>query len=506
MRRWLLACALFLGVSPSANAGWVEASSDHFVVYADQSDRSIRAYTERLERFHNAMAFRLNLRKEKPSPSNRVTIYMLSSQNAVKKLASDKSNPFLAGFYVPRAGGSVAFAQEVTDLEANVNFDEAILLHEYAHHLMYSNSAENYPLWMSEGFAEFYASVKFEKNGDISLGLPAQHRFAELAYSKEVPIERLLDTAAYKAKKNEQHDSFYGQSWALYHFLNYEPARKGQSSAYMDAIKSGQSEIDAARTAFGDLKILQKDLSKYLQRPRLMYNKLSGEALKPGPITLRALSPGEAAIMPVRLQSKRGVDAQSAAKVLTQARDIAVKFPADGAVMTALAEAEFDAGNDKEAISAADKAAAINPKDTNAIIQKGYAMARQAKEAQDEKTAWKNVRKQFVLVNKIENDHPIPLIEYYQSYKNAGDEPTKNAVDGLEWALALAPFDAGLRWTVATQQMEDKKFAEAIATLGPLTSNPHNDKGREAAQKLLIQAKEMLAEDQKQTPAPAGKL
>jgi cytochrome c-type biogenesis protein CcmH/NrfG len=504
MWKWLLVLSAGIAASQPASAKWYEASSDHFVVYADQNEKDVREYTERLERFHAAMSEQLRIENAKPSPSNRVTVYLVRNADAVRKLYGGK-NPYIGGFYQSRAGGSIAFVPEVDDVTARASGAEIALLHEYAHHFMYSNSASSYPLWMTEGFAEFYASAKFEKNGDVGLGLTAQHRAYEILQLKHVPIELMLDTEAYLAqKKSKEYDSFYGQSWALYHYLKFDESRKGQLLKYLAAITTGDSEINAAKNAFGDLKKLDKDLNKYI-RQSLYYFVLKADKLKTGPIALRPLRAGEAAMMPVRMQSKRGVDDASAAKLLPDARKIAAQFADDPAVLAALSEAEFDAGNDAEAIAAADKAVGIDPAQINATIQKGYAMARQAADAKDEKTAWKNVRKQFVQVNKIEVDHPIPLIQFYQSYKAAGEQPTKNAVDGLEWALSLSPFDSGLRWTVAMQEMEDKKFAEAIVTLGPLANSPHGEESREAAQKLLAEAKVKLAEQQKSSPAQTAK-
>ena len=67
-------------------------------------------------------------------------------------------------------------------------------------------------------------------------------------------------------------------------------------------------------------------------------------------------------MMPVIIRSRRGVDDEGAKAVLTDARAIASRFPKDPAVLSALAEAEHDAGNDKEAIAAADAALADDPK------------------------------------------------------------------------------------------------------------------------------------------------
>ena len=111
-------------------------------------------------------------------------------------------------------------------------------------------------------------------------------------------------------------------------------------------------------------------------------------------------------------------------------------------MLAALAEAEFDAGNDDAAIAAADGALAIDPKQINAHIQKGYALAHKVESGALPKESWKDVRIQFIKANGVENDHPIPLVQFYLTYLKQGEPPTKNAIAGLEWALELAPFDA----------------------------------------------------------------
>jgi tetratricopeptide (TPR) repeat protein len=492
IKKLVLVFAVIFSIPQSVRAEWHEASSDHFVIYANQSEKEIREYSDRLERYHNAMEARLGFQKSKPSPSNRVTIFVLRSTDQIRKLAGDQ-NKFIAGFYQSRAGGSVAFVPRIESLGEETTFSETVLMHEYAHHFMYSRLNGAYPLWYSEGFAEFYGSTKFFKDGSIGLGAPAMHRGPELYLAKDVPIERLLDTQAYNAKKTKGFDEFYGRSWLLFHYLYFSEARVGQFENYLLRLSKGEKEIPAAIGAFGDLKVLDKELGKYLKQSKISIRRLSGTGLLPGPILLRKLDAAEAAIMPVKLQSKRGVNTEQALELLPDARKVALAHPNSAAVLTALAEAEFDAGNDKEAIAAADQALAIDPNAINAIIQKGYALARMAPDAEDQDLAWKNVRKQFVKVNKLENDHPIPLIQYYLSYRGQGGDIPKLAVQGLEQALELAPFDGSLRWMMANQLIEDRRFAEAITTLEPLANSPHQSELTEQAKALIIKAKELAA-------------
>ena len=485
--KWLTALLFFTATPLMAAPQWLEASSDHFVIYSDQKEKDVREFADRLERYHNAMVAGLGLQNKKPSPSNRVTVYVVRNEGAVQKLAEDKSK-FVAGFYLPRAGGSVAFVPRVDISLEQASWTEVVLLHEYAHHVMYSVSNRSFPLWYSEGFAEFYASSKFEKDGGVGLGLPALHRGGELFNATDVSIERLLDTEAYRKNKKKGYDAFYGRSWLLFHYLRFSKERNGQVPDYFKRLAGGEKEIDAAKGAFGDLKKLDKELDRYLLNTKWTYKPIAADLVKPGPIATKLLSKGASAMMPVHIISRRGVDEKSAAELLPQARSIAALYPGDPFVLSALSEAEFDAGNNAEAIASADLAVAANNGQINAHLQKAYAMARMAKDSDNPDADWPKVRKQFLAINALENDNPIPLIEFYQSFQQQGKQPTKNAVEGLEWALELSPFDASLRLTVAQQLMNDEKYDEAIADLKLLANNAHETEMTETVLSLITKA------------------
>lgn len=491
-----------LGLAVPASAAWQKASSDHFVIYADEDPKDLREFALRLERYDSALNAQMNVNRPIPSPSNRVTVYVVRNEREVRRLFGDNADRYLGGFYVPRAGGSFAIIPRLDRQGSDVSDSERTLFHEYAHHFMYGSSSVAVPRWLSEGFAEFYSTVKFDKDGSIGLGLPAAHRGLELAYAVNVPLDRLVDTQAYLAKKSKEYDDFYGKSWALFHYLRFAPERQGQMDKYQSLIFGGAKEIDAARQAFGDLKVMEKDLDKYINQHRLKYFKVSPSALKTGDISVTPLDAGQSAIMPLLIRSKRGVSTDQAKELVPEVRAVAAQYSANASVLSELAEAEFDAGNDAAAIAAADKAVAIDPANVNALLQKAYAMARQAESSDgSDPKIWSRVRAQFVKVNKVENDHPIPLVQYYASYLQSGEKPPKLAVQGLEWALELAPFDEGLRMTVAQQQINDGRPEIAIETLRPLAYSPHDSEMTEAAMKMIEDAKAQIGNGDTKQPS-----
>ncbi len=489
-------------IATPAAAEWYEASSEHFVIYADDREADIRTFAQNLERYHSAMAFLTGRKSETPSPSNRVVIFAVGGERAMRSLSGDKQ---IAGFYVPRAGGSRAFVQDIRNQASGYpDFTTIVLLHEYAHHFLLSSSRFAKPRWLDEGAAEFFAAASFERDGSMWIGRPAQHRAGDLAYADPVHVRELLDPALYEDKKVKGFDAFYAKSWLLYHYLTFNTERRPQFNTYLLNLANGMEQKAAGDAAFGDLDQLEKELRAYVRQPRMTAIKLTPDKLSTGTIALRKLTPGEGAMMPLQIRSQRGVDSEEAAALLGEARLVAAKYPEDAGVLTALAEAEFDAGHDAEAIAAADKALALDPSRANAYVQKGYALFRIASETEGDKraAAFNAAIKPFSALNKLENDHPLPLIYFYRAQVERGAAPSENARAALERAAILAPFDHGLQINAAIMLAGEGKIAFARTLLAPVAANPHGG-GAAARAKQLLAAMTEAAEG---TPLDLAKL
>lgn len=488
--RLLVVCALAALASAPVHSAWYEASSDHFVIYADDKPKDLQRYAENLERYHSAMEFVTQSKTETPTPANRVVIFVVGSKRDIRRIAGTKSRS-IAGFYIPRAGASRAFVQDIRNKNGYPDFSTIVLLHEYAHHFLMSRSRFAMPRWMSEGAAEFFASAGFMKDGTVMIGRPAQHRGAELAFAADVSVRELFDYDLYLKNKSKRYDAFYGRSWLLYHYLTFTPERAGQMNRYSRELITGTPPMEAAQKAFGDFAKLEKDLSAYQRKRRMFTFSLTPEKLNASPVSLRKLPEGEAKVMPLRIRSQRGVNEEQAAELVEEVRAVAAKYPNDAGVLAALAEAEYDAGNDTAAITAADKTIAIDPSRTNAYVQKGYALFRMAEDADDEEAAYELAMAPFTALNKIENDHPMPLIYYYRSYARRGVAPPENARLALERAAVLSPFDKSLWFDVAVLQMQEGKIALAKQSLQPLANDPHGGRNADRMRGLVAMLDKM---------------
>lgn len=484
MRLAILFVALALFLAAPARAEWYEASGEHFVVYANDSARDIERFASQLERFHAGIELVTGIRMAKPSPSNRVTVYVVRSEAEVRRLYGNKAAK-VGGFYIPRAGGSLAIVPQVNSGSRDLDQSMLVLLHEYTHHFAYATSQSTLPRWVAEGSAEFFASARFEPDGTMWLGRPAHHRAAELFHLRDIKVRDIVDPDTYLKRKERSFDSFYGKSWLLYHYLVFAGSRSGQIDAYAKAMARGLSSPDAAQEAFGDLDVLESEVDSYLQKSRVQAFKIPPSMLQPASPTLRRLRDGEIAIMPVRVRSRLGVDTEEAARLVVEARAVAARHGNDPAVLAALAEAEFDAGNDAAAIVAADAALALDPATVDAHVQKSYALYRMAAEAEDEVAAYRRAREAFVRLNRLENDHPVPLYYFFQTYVASGQPVPPLAVDGLRQAIGLAPFDKSMRMTLASHLIGQQAFDEARRMLGPVAFDPHGGGYARAARRLI---------------------
>jgi tetratricopeptide (TPR) repeat protein len=482
--RLLMAILLALLAPGAAQAAWHEASTPHFLIYSDDDPATLRAFAEKLERFDAAMRVMHRVPDVPLGPANRLTIYVVPDLGAVQRLFGRGSS--VAGFYISRAEGPIAVTPRSTGEGGRTSLDaQTVLFHEYAHHFMFQNFAEAFPAWLSEGFAEFNATVRFEKDGAVGFGAPPLYRAENMLTWDALHVEELLSRGTGQLRGAEL-DSLYGRGWLLTHFLKMQPNRAGQLGAYVAALNGGKTSIAAAQASFGDLKQLNRELNAYVRQRRLPYVRVEPVAIRIGTITVRPLRAGEAAIMNVLMVSKVGVTPARAKTLVVDARRAAQPYPADPAVQAALAEAEYDARHLDQAEAAADRALAADPSHVDALIYKGRVrMAKaQAAKATDAAT-WTEVRRWLLAANRASPDDPEPLILFYRSFAEQGARPSKSAVAGLLRAFDLAPQDDGVRLAVARQQLSDGKAAEARAALAPIAFAPHGGRLSQLASSVI---------------------
>jgi len=487
--RHLLVLFALVTAAPAQAAEWWEAKTDQFIVYSQSSAADARAYAERLERFDLALRSLQGIgADEQMSDSRRLTVFRFGDIDAIGSLAGSQG---VAGFYIPRASGPVAFVPAKKEIgktslyKRNPLDAETVFFHEYGHHFMFRHFTAAYPSWYVEAFAEINSTIELRDDGSFELGSPPQSRAEALMGGLNYSIKRML----LSSNKPDFADVYgrYTYGWLLMHYLTFDPSRKGQLQKYLKLINSGTDAPTAARQAFGDLDALERDVSRYKSK-----NRYPGAAVRPGnfrkpQVSMRKLSPDEEAIMRIRIRSERGVNKKSARDVAADARAIAAKYPRSLPIQLALVEAEFDVERYDEAERAADAALAIDPNSVKALLYKGQVYLKRGK---TNPAHYATARTWIGKANRADLGHPSPLMFYYLTFDRARVPPPADAVRGLERAFELAPYDAGLRELVARQLLVERKGPLARQVLLPLALSPHESKQAKALNEVaeLVEA------------------
>lgn len=474
-------------IPTSAHAEWWEAETDHFIVYSESSAANAKEFAEKMERLDMSLRSLQNVKlSPATSDSQKLTVFRSGDTDDIGRLAGSMG---IAGFYIPKLGGSVSFTPVKNDSRGTGSLlgargesekkkldPEKVLFHEYTHHFMFQHFEAAYPKWYSEGFAETAATIVFKPGGSFHLGDPPHYRSDLLFQSMlNVSVERLL-TSELKPT-GEDVMAWYGIGWLLNHYLTFEPSRKGQLKQYLRAINAGTKPGVAARQAFGDLDKLNREITKYKG------SQLPGVDVKipnyvPPVAQLRRLTPDEEASMKVRMRTKAGVDKKMAPGAAREARSVAEKYPNSHQAQLVLAEAEldlsyFEPANLPRAEAAADRALTIKPDSVEAMMLKGRAQFERGKA---DKPLLATARTWFAKAYDEDPGHPAPLYYNYLTYYEAGGAIPESAVIGLEKAYDMALYDDEIKMVLARQLLAEKKGPIARSILMPLAITPQYSK------------------------------
>ena len=474
-----------MAASPASAADWFRANTDHFIVYSETSSEEAADFAQELERFDEAMRYLRGIGDEGELPeSAKLTVYQFGDTDDIGRLAGQRG---VAGFFIPRAGNSVAFvpAKEARqrgrfgtrstseDLGAKL-----VLFHEYAHYFMYQHAAAAYPAWYREGFAEVYGTMDFFENG-FRIGNPATHRSFTINELSGYHVERLLDPP--EKMTGIDGAQLYGMGWMLSHYLTFSGERQGQLEAYLSALNAGKSSKEAAEAAFGDFDKLNRELDSY-RRGRAQGIEVSFPNYQMPDVEVEKLSEAEAARMMLHIKSAAGVEEDEAIYLVDDARKLASAYPDSVPVLLAATEAEYDAKNFDAAHQLATRTISIDPENATAYkYLAGIALNR----AKDDSAQFAEARNAFVKANQIDPRDPSALLGYYLSFELADEEAPEDALIALEQAYKFAPFDLNIRTALAHLLLTEDRNSEAIILLGPIINDPHAGKRAKKLRELV---------------------
>ncbi len=234
----ILFVAIAVASSDAQAARWLEIRADHLVVVGDVGERKAGDLIDALGRLRLLFASRGG----RVDPGKDVVVYAMRNEESLRQLLGKRAEGGRNGVYVPGPSRDVlAFA---IDSASRVPF--RVALHEYAHLLNRLNHP-SLPLWLDEGLAELYSTLRADGDTvywgtlapiranrlratrvDPSVivatswmyylgrpGLPSHGRLAPLPLEELLAATRRSDSY----RRPEQAEMFYAQSAAFVHYL-----------------------------------------------------------------------------------------------------------------------------------------------------------------------------------------------------------------------------------------------------------------------------------------------
>ncbi len=249
---------------------WVEVRSPNFIILSNAGEKQARKAAIQFEQIHTL--FREGLAVAQGHPSPVITVFALRDEKSLGEFLPEywtkghmhPSGVFTYGLYQYYAA---------INLEAQGTNPFATMYHEYYHSLTIPYFPD-LPLWLSEGLADFFGQSQV--NGNVAtMGVADPALIEELRQNKLIPLDVLFHVDASSPYYNEENkvSVFYAESWALTHYLMIgdKQGHRQMLVDYASALSSGMPPDQAAAKAFGDLKKLQDELSRYISKLSFSY-------------------------------------------------------------------------------------------------------------------------------------------------------------------------------------------------------------------------------------------
>ncbi|HEX5258183.1 MAG TPA: hypothetical protein VFW35_05310 [Sphingomicrobium sp.] len=481
----------------AAEPTWTASETKHFIIYSKSPPERVRELAIDLERYDKLIRMATNIPDD--VQSTKVRIYEVDGLKEIRDALGADEDSGVAGFYSANSLGPFLVTPRKTGYVGEYFDAELVRHHEYAHHMMLQYFPKAYPQWYVEGFAELIGSSRVMPDGRIGYGMPARQRGHDIAVNW-APLQELL------TKEKPWGVDPYGQGWAITHFFTFDKKRSAEFRQYLLALNSGKSLEEAAKV-FGDLNQLDREARAYVTAGSFEYRPVKVEIALPVIQSTRPLSAGEAALIPevtafsdidLNLYDKKGDRDHELARRqhnLDRTREVVRQYPNDPFALYFLAESEYALGNYAESEAAANRLLAIQPNNVHGLARKAIVMAVEARNlpAAEKSAKLDQARALAAKANHLDNFAALPLLAYYETFHEAGEQVPEVAIEGLEQAVSTEPRDTTARELLVDELGSHHKWADAIYWLGPLANDPHDSPVRDSARKKMEWLKAQLA-------------
>jgi len=261
VRRRLSALVLVVAAALSAPVGarptppWSYAASDHFEVFFSGKEQDAREAVALFERDETFFEHQLKV-KAGWRPRTRVIVFSSPSDYELYKPESNA-----AAYWLGTPDGDFIVLQsldETSPIDA---------VHELAH-MMVARTGTVYPLWIEEGLAQYYSTLKtFGSKVRLGAELPGALAVVRGAAGTTSPDRLFTVTELQPDTAPPLAGQFYAASWALVHMLLTDGAYRGRAHTFLSAVGGGAAPGDAFTATYGKpAAALNADFRKYISR------------------------------------------------------------------------------------------------------------------------------------------------------------------------------------------------------------------------------------------------
>jgi tetratricopeptide (TPR) repeat protein len=263
---------VLLGVSMCTTAAaqtresWRSVRTNNLFVIGNADADKLRQVAVWLEFFHTAFGRLVSHNVLDASVPTTVVVFRDDASFIPFKPLYQGRPGNVAGFFQP--GQDVNYI--AMSLDPRDRDPYSVAFHEYVH-LHLRDSVPRAPAWLNEGLAEFYGHLQFN-GSEALLGVPLPYLY--LLRSQELlPLATLFSVDHNSPHYNERDKSgmFYGESWALVHYLMLGGSgRHDQFKRFLQMVSRGDDATKALQDSFGmTLDTLEKELRAYVSRGEL---------------------------------------------------------------------------------------------------------------------------------------------------------------------------------------------------------------------------------------------
>ena len=284
-------------VVAQAKGTWRSVRTNNLTVIGNADAETLRQVAVWLEFFHAAFGRLVSRSVFDASVPTTVIVFRDEASFIPFKPLYQGRPQNVAGYFQP--GEDVNYIAISLDEEARLPFHTAF--HEYVH-LHLKDNLPGAPLWLNEGLAELYGALQFSR-GEALLGAPILPHVGLLRRQELLPLTTLfqIDHSSPHYNEQEKIGIFYGQSWALVHYLmlGLDGGRQQQFSQFLQQIARGETSEKAIERAFGKtIDALEEEFEDYVQRGGFPAHRVASadnpEAFAATAMQRSALSEGEA--------------------------------------------------------------------------------------------------------------------------------------------------------------------------------------------------------------------